>query len=71
MDKKELREQNLKQLKETLEKKISEFEKNYLEMRTGQEQDLHAPRKLRKEIAVVKTIIKEKELNKLNNGKDE
>jgi ribosomal protein L29 len=70
MDKKELREQNLEQLKETLEERVSEFEKNYLEMRTGQEQDLHAPRKLRKEIAVIKTIIKEKELNKLNNGKD-
>jgi ribosomal protein L29 len=71
MDKKELREKTIKALEEMVEEKTQEYQKKYLEMRMGQEDDVHAPRKLRKEIALIKTIIREKQLDKLNNGKDE
>ncbi len=71
MDKKELREKTIKALEEIVEEKTQEYQKKYLEMRMGQEDDVHSPRKLRKEIALIKTIIREKQLDKLNNGKDE
>jgi ribosomal protein L29 len=66
MDKDTLREMTIEELTETLEDKQQEYEKTALNMRMGQEQDLHAPRKLRKEVAVIKTIINEKQLDKLN-----
>jgi ribosomal protein L29 len=71
MDKKALRKKNIDELKEVLEEKLTEFEQTYIEMRTGQEPDLRKPRKIRKEIAIIKTIIREKEIDKLNSKHDE
>ncbi len=62
----ELRKKNLEELRKMasdLEKKIAD---EYFDMRMGKEKDVRKPRNLRRELAILMTIIKEKELVKLN-----
>lgn len=49
-----------------IEKKRSEISQAYLDMRMGKVKDVRSPRKLRKELAVMYTLSRNKELNKLN-----
>jgi len=66
MDKKELKKKELKELKKVTEKKRSEVSQAYLDMRMGKVKNVRSPRRLRKDLAVMYTITREKELNKLS-----
>ena len=53
---------------EELEESIAD---SYFEMRTGKEKNVRKPRSLRRDLAVLKTLIIEKQKAKLNKKKDE
>lgn len=52
------------ELKKLLRETQAEWFKLKMDLRVGKLKDVHAPKKKRKEIARIKTIIREKELNK-------
>lgn len=58
---KDLREKKLEELKKIEEKLRQELTDSYFEMRMGKLQNVREPRKTRKDLAVLLTVIKEKE----------
>ena len=69
MNPKELRTKEMSELEAAREKLEEEISDRYLDMRTGKEKDVRKPRRLRKDLAQLKTIIAEKERAKLKDVK--
>ncbi len=63
---KELRQQDKKELQKTLVEKNKELIDKKLELKIGKEKNTSIVKKLKKEIAQIKTVIREKEV--LNEG---
>ena len=63
MDPRELRNKELKELEEMKAKLKDAIVEAYLEMRTGKEDDVRKPRRMRKDFAVLCTVIAEKKAN--------
>lgn len=55
-----------KDLNKEIEKKRSEVSQAYLDMRMGKVKNVRSPRRLRKELAVMYTLSRKKEINKLS-----
>lgn len=55
-----------KDLSKEIEKKKAEVSQAYLDMRMGKVKNVRVPRRLRKELAVMYTLSRRKEINKLN-----
>lgn len=66
MNKKELREKTIEQLRKEQVALSEKVRDSSLDMRLGKMKNLREPRLLRKQLAVVDTIIREKELSKLS-----
>lgn len=64
MDKTDL--SKISDLRKEVKKKKSDISQIYLDMRMGKIKNVRSPRKLRKELAVMYTLSRNKELNKLN-----
>jgi ribosomal protein L29 len=60
--KQDLTGKSVKELKELLEKERAALMKLKMDLRMGKLKDVHAPKKKRKAIARIKTMMKEKEL---------
>ena len=71
----DLRKKSLEDLEKDAKKLDQEIGDIYLEMRMGKQKDLREPRKMRKDLARLYTVMKEKDSNNLrkkaDNGKDE
>lgn len=68
-DLKKLKQSTQAQLEKALEKTQEEILK--LRLKTdASEKDVHQPRKLRKKLAIIKTLIREKQLEDKNNKKE-
>ena len=61
MEAKELRERKIEELITMREKLIDEISEVYLEVRIAKEKNVRKPRVMRKELAVIETVIKEKQ----------
>lgn len=57
-----LAEMTILQLKEEEKKTRNEWVKVKMDLKVGKLKDVHQPKKLRKQIAKIKTLIKEKEM---------
>ena len=69
MNSKELRTKDMTELESTRQKLEVEIGDSYMDMRTGKEKDVRKPRRLRKDLAQLNTIIVEKERDKLKDQK--
>lgn len=69
MDAQELRKKELKELEEMEAKLGDEIVASYLDVRIGKEKNVRKPRRLRKDMALLKTIIEEKTEAKLSTSK--
>ena len=61
MDPKEIRKKEMKEMIEMREKLEGEISDEYFAVRTGKENNVRKPRRMRKDLAVLNTIIAEKE----------
>ncbi len=61
MEAKRLRERKIEELITMREKLIDEISEVYLEVRIAKEKNVRKPRVMRKELAVIETVIKEKQ----------
>ena len=64
MEAKKLREKKIEELIKMREKLVDEISEVYLEMRIGKETNVRKPRAMRKDLALLETVIKEKESSK-------
>jgi ribosomal protein L29 len=69
MDPRDLRKKELNELQEMEQKLEDSVIESYLDIRTGKEDDVRKPRRKRKDLAVLKTVISEKKKAKLNSSK--
>jgi ribosomal protein L29 len=70
MDTKKLRKKTVKELNQLKKDLLQKFVDQSLDMRMGKMKDLKGPRKIRKDMARIETVLKEKSLDKLNNKKN-
>lgn len=70
MEIEKIRKKTEKELLKMKEDLRNEFAEKYLEMRMGKIKNLKEPRQIRKDLAKVETVLKEKELDKLNKKKE-
>lgn len=68
---KELREKKIEELREMEKELRSEISDEYFSMRMGQKEDVREPRKMRKDLARLLTVIKEKEKNKIKKDQND
>lgn len=68
-DLKTLRNKNRQDLKKVLTDKKEELAKSYIRMKGGQEKNLKKSWRLRKDIAQILTLIREKEMSKKSTKK--
>jgi len=61
----DLHSESTNELQKLLEKTQTEYLKLRMDLKIGKLKDVHAPLKKRKQIARIKTVIKEKELKKV------
>jgi ribosomal protein L29 len=71
MERKEIRAKTRVELIKIREKLEKDIQDAYFEMRTGKLEDVRKPRRMRRELAVLNTVIKEKESDKLKDEKNE
>lgn len=69
MDPRDLRKKELSELQDMEQKLEDSIIGSYLDIRTGKEDDVRKPRRKRKELAVLKTVITEKNRAKLSSSK--
>lgn len=69
MDARDLRKNELDELQKMEQELEDSIIGSYLDIRTGKEDDVRKPRRKRKDLAVLKTVISEKEKAKLSISK--
>ncbi len=71
MEIKEIRKKKIEELEKLEEELREKIAKEYLDVRTGKETNVKSPRGLRRDLARVLTVLKEKNnLSRKENGKD-